>query len=337
MQWNPGQTLNNSEYTVERELGRGRFGITYLTKRAVGDRWVIKVLDPQVLVGLAQDERDRLEEMHWQEAVKLATCKHPNIVKRRTPFKEGTVVCLPMEYLDGQSLGDRSQIILVESLALKYVQQIGEALKVVHSEGLVHRDVRPSNIFLRIHDGKPEAVLTDFGLAVDIDSELTRTRKAELIDGFSPIELYARGNPVGAYTDVYSLAATLYELLTGVVPVSAFDRKVKMTELVSPQVKNVEISGQTAKAILRGMSLEEIKRPQSVESWLEQLDLRSEFPEKAVKSVPNWTKWQTIWGAIGVVVTLLVGIPAWLTLTKSDPQPPKAPVVNLIQGDFPKP
>ena len=189
MQWNPGQTLNNSEYTVERELGRGRFGITYLTKHAAGDRWVIKILDPQVLVGLAQDERDRLKKIYWQETMNLVTCKHPNIVKMRRPFEEGTVFCLPMEYLDGPSLGDRSQIILVESLALKYVQQIGEALKVVHSEGLVHRNVRPSNIFLRIHDGKPEAVLTGFGLAVNIDSELTRTRKAELIDGFSPIEL----------------------------------------------------------------------------------------------------------------------------------------------------
>ena len=337
MTWISGQPLKNGEYTIERELGRGRFGITYLTKRSQGDRWVIKILNPQVLAGLPQDECDRLRKRHLKEAFRWSTCKHPNIVKMQMPFEEGNVVCLPMEYLDGNSLGARSQTTLVESVALNYIQQIGAALEVVHSAGLVHRDVRPSNIFLRIHDGKAEAVLTDFGLADDIDSELTRTRKAELMDGFSPIELYARGKPAGPYTDVYSLAATLYELLTGVVPVSASDRRAKKVELISPQAKKSEISARTTKAILEGMSLEELKRPQSVQAWLEKLQVKSNLPEKTVQSAPNWTKWQTIWGAIGVIVALLTGIRAWLMLNKSDTQPTKAPVDNSIQYNPLKP
>ena len=326
MAWQvPGQTLDKGKYTVERELGRGRFAITYLTRRSNGERWVIKILNPDVLAALTQEDRDRLETMFWQEAEKLARCGGTHIVKTKTPFKEGATTCLPMEYVDGNSLADRGQRILSEAKALEYIQQTGEALTIVHSQGLVHRDVRPANIFLRIREGKTEAVLADFGLALDCDSELSRTRKTELMNGFSPIELYGRGQKVGPYTDVYSLAATLYELLTGAVPVSAGDRK-NGQKLESPQVKNPEISGKTAKAVLAGMELEAAKRPQSMEDWLKMLGQQLSPPP--LKSGSDWGKWQTVWTAVGaigallaVVVTLIMGIPAWLALTKSDPQP----------------
>ena len=118
------------------------------------------------------------------------------------------------EYVDGNSLGDRAQRQLLEPTALDYIRQIGAALTVMHQQNLVHRDVRPANLLLRIQ-GNP------FGLALDAGSSLTKTRPKELIDGFSPLELYGSGQTLGPYTDVYSLAATLYELLMGEVPVSA--------------------------------------------------------------------------------------------------------------------
>lgn len=319
MIWSAGKSLKNGHYTIERELGRGRFAITYLAKSPNGERWAIKILNPDVLQTLTDAERDRLETMFWQEAVKLARCSGtPHIVKMATPFKEGDVACLPMEYVDGNSLRDRAEPILSEPIALEYIRQIGEALTVVHGQKLVHGDVRPANIFLRLRDGKAEAVLTDFGLALDFDASLTRTRDKERSDGFSPIELYSSGQAVGAYTDVYSLAATLYEWLTGEVPVSAYKRKVDGCKLVSPQVKNPEISGKTAKAILAGMQLEEIKRPQSVQAWLEKLGI--ENPEReTTETEVNWAKWQTIWAAVAVVVGLLVGIPAWFVLKPDSP------------------
>jgi serine/threonine protein kinase len=335
MNWMAGQTLDKGKYTIERKLGQGRFGITYLTKQSDGTRWVIKILDPIFLSGLAQDERDRQEMLLWNEAVKLGQCEHPNIVRMASPFKEGSIVCLPMEYLDGSSLAERSQPILLESKALEYVQQIGAALEVVHSKQLVHRDVRPANIFLRIRDGQAEAVLTDFGLAVDVDSELSRTRTTEIMDGFSPIELYSRGNPVGAYTDVYSLAATLYELLTGVVPVSAQDRKINGQTLVSPQEKNTEISGKTTKAILAGLALEPEKRPQFIQAWLKLLRIPDPTAETVVKTGINWTKWQAIWGAVAALMTLIVGIPAWFALNKSEPSAPPSPSATPIQKASP--
>jgi eukaryotic-like serine/threonine-protein kinase len=329
MALNPGQVLQKGRYTIERELGRGRFGITYLAKRSDGERWVIKILNPSVLAALSPEERDRLETMFWQEAVKLEKCSGtPHIVKTAMPFKEGPIVCLPMEYVSGQSLADRPEPKLSESTALEYIRQIGEALAVVHERGLVHCDIRPANIFLKLRGNQAEAMLTDFGLALSCDAELTRTRTQERSDGFSPIELYSRGKPVGPYTDVYSLAATLYELLTGEVPVSAEDQKLQGQALLSPQVKNPEISAKTTKAILAAMALMPEKRPQSVKDWL-QLLVADQSPAtvSASGSNINWAKWQTIWSALAVLVALLVGIPAWIVLT----QPPqKTPIPAVV-------
>ncbi|NEQ31882.1 MAG: serine/threonine protein kinase [Leptolyngbya sp. SIO4C5] len=321
MSLSPGQTLRNGQYTILRELGRGRFAITYLAEKPGGERWLIKVLNPQVLAGLNDAERDRQETLFWQEAIKLARCSGtPHIAKVEMPFKEGALLCLPVEYLGGDSLADRPQRILTEQAALKYIRQVGEALTVVHGQNLVHRDIRPANIFLRIREGQAEAVLTNFELAINCDTELSRTRKRELTDGFSPPELYARGRSIAPYTDVYSLAATLYELLTGHVPEGATERMVEGKALTSPQAKNPDISGKTTKAIITGMELRPEKRPQTLEAWLLQLGFEKEASKTALPSSINWAKWQTIWAAIAVIVALLVGIPAWLALRPADPQ-----------------
>ena len=143
-----GQPLQNGKYTIERELGRGRVGITYLARRIDGMRRVIKILNPDMLATLSVAEQERLEMMFWQEAVKLAKCSGTaHIVQMDTPFKEGMVTCLPMEYMDGNSLADRGQQKLPEKIALEYVRQIGEALAIVHQQNLVHCDIRPANIF----------------------------------------------------------------------------------------------------------------------------------------------------------------------------------------------
>jgi eukaryotic-like serine/threonine-protein kinase len=333
MALNPGQLLQNGKYTIERELGRGRFGITYRAKRSDRERRVIKILNPDVLAALSPDERSRLETMFVQEAGKLERC-HGNhhIVQVETLFKEGPIFCLPMEYVGGESLADRSQKILLEKTALEYIRQIGEAVAVVHEKGLVHCDIRPANIFLRLRDNTVEAVLTDFGLALSCDTELTRTRTKERSDGFSPIELYARGQPVGPYTDVYSLAATLYELLTGEVPVSADARSIQDDKLVSPQVKNPEISGKTTKAILAGMELMPEKRPQSVKDWLKQLGLLQVKSETPPRKPVDWTKWGVIVAIGALLVAIVAMIPSWLALNKPDDKSPPStkPTASVV-------
>jgi eukaryotic-like serine/threonine-protein kinase len=253
-----GDTLQNSRYTIEKELGRGRFAITYLAGKSDGERRVIKILNPQVLAELAvlaPSEADRLRGQFWKEAVNLARCNGSrHIVQVDTPFEEHGVYYLPMEYIEGNSLADRNPKIMSEELALRYIRQMGEALALVHANGLIHCDIRPANIFLRSRDGVQEAVLADFGLALDFDTKLTRTRERERMDGFSAPELYTKDQPMGAYTDVYSLAATLHDLVTGVPPIGV-NKRSSDVELESPRVKNPDVSGATAQAILRGLEM----------------------------------------------------------------------------------
>lgn len=336
-----GQVLQNGKYsyTIERELARGRSSISYLAQRSDSERWVIKILNPQVLVDLSESERDRQESLFWQEAIKLSKCSGtPHIAKFESPFKEGPVLCLPVEYLKGDSLAKRPDQQLVEETALDYIRQIGNALTVVHKQGLIHRDICPTNIYLRsLPKGKSEAVLTNFELAVDTGTVLSRTRTRELTDGFSPIELCTSGQTIGPYTDVYSLAATLYELLTGEIPCSAEDRMLMGKSLRSPQAINSLISDRTTKAIMIGMKLSTKKRPQSVQKWLSRLKPEDEeFKEEESEST-DWGKWQAIWAAAAVFVALFAILQAWLPLRKSNPQstPQVAPVPQATPTEEP--
>ena len=327
----PGQVLQNGKYTIDRKLRRDWYSISYLSQGSDGHRWVIKILDPAVLRMLNAEEQNRLQSRFMKEAMTLATCtdRSPYIVKVQPAFMENHLLCLPFEYPGGTSLQDRSQPILKEKTALEYIRQLSEAVEILHSQGLVHRDIRPANIFLRIKDDKAEAVLTDFDLVMDFKAELSRTRTQDRADGFTPIELYSRGQPVGPYTDVYSLAATLYEMLTGTTPVSAESRQVDRTPLESPQVKNPEISGRVAKAILAGMEILPEKRPQTLQAWLQQLgeasDPKASGQDSVVKpEAVNWSKWGVIWAAIGLIISLFAAIPAWLAL-KPEAAPPNPP------------
>jgi len=328
MAWIAGQMLREGYYTVERELGRGRFGITYLVRKQDGARRVIKALNDDLLQSLNQSDRKRLEELFHGEAVTLAKCVHPNIVKVKEPFKEGQQWCFAMDYVDGTSLSDRI-LPLPEMEALNYMQQIGEALEVVHQNRLIHRDVKPENIIVRIREGKPEAILIDFGLAFDYDDSFKTIQTRERAEGFAPLEMYSQQvHQVGAYTDVYSLAATLYVLLTGTVPPSAIKRKVDKARLVPPKELNSQVSDRTNRAILSGMKLGINDRPQTVREWLDlmKLDELSSLPDQAPQSRQLSLEEQLKIAALVVAaIAALGGIGSFLSGLSSWLKPPSTP------------
>ncbi|MEQ9234378.1 serine/threonine protein kinase [Coleofasciculus sp. E2-BRE-01] len=324
MVWTPGQQLHGGKYTIQKVLGHGRFGLTYLARDKDGEAVVIKTPNDE---SLNRPDFDRLQQVFVQEAVKLAKCKHPHIVKAEEPFQENGVWCIAMEYIDGVDLDSRAQPILPQEEALRYIQQISDALIVVHENGLLHRDIQPQNIMVRA--GKAEAVLIDFGLAREFDHDLTVTRTEEIAEGFAPLELYSRQAERGAYTDIYSLGATLYVLLTGKLPVSVQKRKLSNERLIPPKKINPQISNRVNRAVLWAMELEAKDRPSSIPEWLDSLKLSPTNPDPKPSVSESKFNWTVFWAAVAAVGTLLSGIAAWMSIPK--PEPPPASIQSPSQ------
>ncbi|MEG4865250.1 MULTISPECIES: serine/threonine-protein kinase [unclassified Microcoleus] len=267
MIWTPGQRLNGDRYIIEGKLGEGGFGVTYLAQKAQNrQRVVIKTLKDELL----SDRnfawfRDKFRD----EALLLSLCKHPNIVQIDNYFIDGDLPCIAMEYVAGEDLWKlvEKRGILWETEALNYIRKAGEAVIVVHEKGLLHRDIKPQNIMVRDNF---DAVLIDFGLARGFIPDRTQQMTLGLTHGFAPPEQYGEMGRFAEYTDVYALAATLYYLLTKTPPTAAFMRAFN-DPLKPPFQINPNISDGVNRAIMKGMEMDETKRPQSVQKWLAML------------------------------------------------------------------
>ncbi|MDP5016622.1 MAG: serine/threonine protein kinase [Dolichospermum sp.] len=161
--WQPHQYLNNDRFIIQNILGSGGFGVTYSVKELSTDKiFVIKTLN-HIQQGKGDFQQQQVKFVN--EALRLAKCSHPHIVKVYEVIEEDGLWGMVMEYINGQDLAtylDEHEK-LSEHEALCYINQIGQALEYVHHQGFLHRDIKPSNIILR--RGKAEAVLIDFGLA----------------------------------------------------------------------------------------------------------------------------------------------------------------------------
>ena len=259
-----GKTLQGGKYTLEQELGRGGFGITFRANhRYLGQPVVIKTLNESLR---QQPNFAEFDRKFQDEARRLASCVHPNIVRVSDFFVEDGQPYMVMDYIAGQNLGDvvGSNNPLPENLAILYITQIGAALKVVHQKGLLHRDVKPQNIILR--QGTHEVVLIDFGIAREFTPGATQSHTNMVSDGYAPPEQYFAQGKYTPATDVYGLAATLYTLLTAQVPVAAILRTSQ--PMPSPRDLQPQLSAAVSSAVMRGMTVEAQNRPASVDEWL---------------------------------------------------------------------
>ncbi|MGK7890007.1 MAG: serine/threonine protein kinase [Leptolyngbyaceae cyanobacterium] len=262
-----GKTLQAGKYTLDATLGEGGFGVTFkATHHALGQTVVIKTLKPQTH---AREDFDQLQQRFQAEAKRLALCVHPNIVRVNDFFVEDGIPYLVMDYIAGDTLARlvRSGPPCPEPQAIHYVRQIGAALTVVHQKGLLHRDVKPSNIMLQ--QGTQTVVLIDFGIAREFTHGVTQTHTGILSDGYAPVEQYLAQAQRTAATDVYGLAATLYMLLTGQVPVAAVLRD--RHPLPEPRHLVPTLSSAVNQAILVGMEMDAQYRPASMQQWLDLL------------------------------------------------------------------
>jgi serine/threonine-protein kinase len=296
MAWTIGQKLHNGQYTIKKTLGKAGFSITYLATDAQGNELVIKTLNEDRLKQLTSLRRESLKCKFVNEARRLEGCKHPYVVKVYKTFVEGQFFCLAMEYIRGKSLGKLSQRVLPEKEALSYIQQMGEALIAAHQQGLLHRNVKPANIMVRT--GQYQAVLIDFDLGGKFEYPVTGGWQDEV---FAPIELQSKTRSRGTCTDVYSLAATLYVLLTGKLPATSSDRQKGKADLIPPKQINPQISQRVNKAILAGMKLEPEARPKSVLDWLNLLGLHQGGIISGLAKKPRWAMVVGILGVVGIV------------------------------------
>jgi serine/threonine protein kinase len=263
-----GTTLQGGKYTLNQEIGRGGFGITYkATHHYLHQEVVIKTLNEKLR---QHADFTKFERQFQDEARRLATCIHPNIVRVSDFFVEAGLPYMVMEYIRGETLGEAfvlPGISLPEATAIHYIRQIGAALEVVHNNGLLHRDVKPDNIILR--QGTAEVVLIDFGIAREFNGGVRQTHTGMVSEGYSPIEQYLTQAPRSPATDVYGLAATLYALLTGQVPIPALLRDRE--KMHSPRELQPHLSAAVNQAIMRGMAVESRFRPATVAEWLKSL------------------------------------------------------------------
>ncbi len=265
--WPPGYRLQKGKYTIEKKLGEGGLGITYLARTKTGDRIVIKTIINHVL---RQDNLLEFWKIFANEAIKLAQCSrgNPHLVGLcEEIIREGELPCLIMEYIEGETLSDivNQQGVLSEEQALLYIGQIGSALRDIHQQELLHRDVKPNNIMVR-HNASG-AVLIDLGIATKFVPGVKQTHLCALTPGYAPLEQYEWRSQLGPYTDVYALAATLYVVLTGNEPLAA-DERVEGAVLPPPKHLNPNISDRINRAILNAMNLVARDRPQSILEFL---------------------------------------------------------------------
>lgn len=198
-------------YQVTEQLGRGGMAAVYKAYHAPLNRYVaIKVL-PEYF---AHDPTffDRFQ----QEAQAVARMRHPHIMQIFDFGRDGDLTYLVMEYVDGGTLQERLGKPLPIADALHWARHVADALGYAHARGIVHRDVKPSNILLT-KDG--EAVLSDFGIAKMVERAVSLTKTGV---GVGTPEYMApeqgQGLAVDGRTDIYSLGVVLYEMMTGQVP-----------------------------------------------------------------------------------------------------------------------
>lgn len=235
----PHGMILGGQFRVGRVLGKpGGFGITYIGWDVnLQQRVAIKEYLPRDLATRTTDSLevrvhtdadharfDAGREYFLHEARIVARFAHPNIVRVRSFFNANGTAYLVMDYYDGISLGEYLATVsnrLAPGVALELIKPILHGLQYVHEHQVIHRDLKPYNIYLAT-EGRP--ILLDFGAALLSADGRENSRAVVLTEGYAPLEQYQRRSPQGPYTDVYGAAATLYRMIVGEAPPMALDR-----------------------------------------------------------------------------------------------------------------
>jgi serine/threonine-protein kinase len=262
----PGNPLKQRpQYVIEKVIGEGGFGITYKARHQdLNFPVVIKTPNSRLCRDANYPKYVEGFRKEGRTLAKISQNHHPNIVRIIDFFEEDNLPCLVMDFVKGENLYHLIQDkgILSEKFAIDYIKQIADALSICHQNGIIHRDAHPGNMILR--ENSNTVILIDFGLAGNVNSQ-SINQAANL--AFAPWEQMLETEK-SANIDVYTLAASLFYLVTGDTPIASLARKMSNRDLIEPKQLNSRISDKLNQAIVKGLELEPKNRPQSMEEWV---------------------------------------------------------------------
>ena len=289
MQLKNGAVLEGGKYRIEKLLGQGGFGITYMAIQSGLNRKVaIKEFFMKDLcnrdaetshvsvpsVG-SRELVERFKSKFMKEAQMISEYRHPNIVNIYDVFEENGTAYYVMEYHDGGSLSSLDLPLSVDE-ASGYIRQIASALSVLHENKTMHLDIKPSNVLL---DKSGNAILIDFGVSKHYDQagHQTSSTPVGISHGYAPGEQYQQNVlSFSPTTDIYALGATFYKLLTGLTP----PHQNEVAENGLPVFPS-SVPASVASVIDKAMQPRRKDRPQSIEEFLGLLDAALAVPVPA--------------------------------------------------------
>jgi len=277
----PPGTILVEKYLLGRVLGQGGFGITYLAWDIFLERKLaVKEFFPRdfcyresgysnvsIYAGTTHEQYDYGLDKFLTEGKTLARFDgHPNIVSVRDFFKANETAYLVMSYLDGATLcsyleSKNEQLEYEETMQI--IIPVLDALRAVHDEGLLHRDISPDNIMIT---AKGQIVILDFGAARHAIGEKGKQFSIVLKPGYAPEEQYRSNGLQGPWTDIYATGATMYRALTGYMPPESLDRLSHDT-LVPPSELGVAMPYQQEHALLISLAVKAENRFQCIKDF----------------------------------------------------------------------
>ncbi|MCI0705537.1 MAG: serine/threonine protein kinase [Planctomycetia bacterium] len=266
----PPTQLGN--YEIVLKIADGGMGTVYKARnRTTGEIVAIKVIAP------ATAKNPVLLQRFEREFLAARVLEHPNVVRAIEYCGIMPHPFLVMEFVDGQSIGQRIEQLgaYPEAEAVRIIAQVCDGLQRAHKQGLIHRDVKPDNILVT-----PTGIakLTDMGLVKELDGDLnlTKTGRGLGTPHYMAPEQFRNAKGVDVRGDIYSLGATLYAMVTGVIPfdnaspLDCWMRKIR-NEFPAPKELKTGLSDRVDWAIRRAMSAEPERRPTSCREFLEDL------------------------------------------------------------------
>ena len=295
----PGAIIAD-RYIVGTVIGYGGFGVTYLAwDTELGIKIALKEYFPTGLVNRVPGSKELIVlggekkkqyasglQRFIYEARTLAKFSNiPSVVHVYNYLEENNTAYIVMELLEGLTLRDylsqfESKRMDLED-ALNIVNEVGQGLIEIHKKKVVHRDISPDNIFL-CTDGRTK--LLDFGAARLSSGEKTETLSVVLKPGYAPPEQYRSKSKQGPRTDEYALAATLYRMITGELPVESLDRVIE-DNLKKPSEINPELPSWVDTVIMRAMANNQEVRFSNIEKFLQAINQEKTviLPDKQIK------------------------------------------------------